>query len=856
MTTAHNLHTPRAARTPAVFPLAHAGPAVGVPQERDRGAAARFGLRSRRVAPGACALLLALTAGLAFGQPTAPSSPAPSAPPAPPAPPIGLEAYENRLTRAVEITGLKSTDEQLVRNAIRSAPGQPLSQTRVQEDIRTLTRLGRFKEVAATVQPYDDGTVALRFVLVEAPIIKDVQVTGNFQVTDPELRNVVSLLANTPVDRFQLDRTVRAIENLYRRKGYYQVTVTVDEKELTENGNVLFVIREGERLAVTDITFEGNVIFAARQLRPSIKTEESGIFQSGTLDDNLLDQDVAAIIKFYKDRGYLDARVDRRIQPAPNGRECAVNFLIEEGPLYTLRSVRIDLVQAGDEKRPARPGDGLGTVIISREQAAGLMPIRSGDVYSIDRINKAVENLKAAYGQMGYIDASVTRSDLRDPAQPVVDLYLQVFEGSPAKTGLIIIKGDELTKQTVIRRQVKVQPDRPLDATAVRETEQRLANIDLFAGPREGRPEPRLTVQPTDPTNPGYNDVLIEVEEKNTGSLSFGVAAGSDGGVVGAITLTQRNFDLYDVPDSFSEFFTGRAFRGAGQRFEIAVQPGSQVSNYSISLTDPSLLDSEYGLGGSVYYRQREFNEYDDDRLGTSLNLSRRFGQIWSGSLGLRIENVDISNIDLDSIVDVFAVEGESSISGLAARLVRNTADNRFLPGKGTRLELGVERVGLLGGDYDFTKLGAEYQIFLTVGEDYLGRKTILTFKTSANYIPEGENEVPIFERYFLGGRSFRGFNFRGVSPRGLQFDRTTPDPTDTIASNDPAGGTFAFFFGPELEQPIFQNVVSTVIFIDSGTVTNNVGFEDYRVSAGMGLRLRFPALGPAPLAFDFGFPV
>ncbi len=714
------------------------------------------------------------------------------------------------------------------------------------------------KEVSAKVQPYDDGTVALIFEVVEAPVIKDVSVAGNNEVTNQELSSVVSLIKGTPVDRFQLDRTVRQIENLYRKKGYYQVNVTVDEKELNENGVVLFVIREGERLQITDIRFDGNLRFSERELRPNLKSETAGFLRSGTLDDTLLDVDVAALITFYKNRGYLDIRVDRRIQPAPNGRECSVSFIIEEGQLYTLRAIRIELRQSAEDRKNTRPGEGPAPVVISREQATGLLLIRPGDVYSIEKINRSVEALRNAYGQMGYVDSTIERADLRDPNNPVVDLYLQLSEGAPSKQGTVEIVGNGLTKTTVIRREVDVQPDRPLNTIAVRSTETRLQDLNLFAGARENRPAARVTIQPPDPTNPGYRDAVIEVEEKNTGSLSFGVAAGSDGGLIGQIALRQENFDIADTPDSAGEFFSGRAFRGAGQRFEIAIQPGTQISNYQISLFDPHVFDSEYSSGGSVFYRQREFDEYDEKRFGGRMSVGRSFGQRWGGSVSLRAENVDISNIARNAITDVYDVQGNSTITGVKLELRRNTTDFRVRPTKGSNLNLGFERVGALGGDYDFSVLSADYAVFFTVGEDYLGRKTILALKSNLAYIPESKDNVPIFERFFLGGRSFRGYAFRGVSPRGRSYAPGSPPVpgSPTVASNDPAGGTWSFFAGPELEQPLLDKVLSYVLFVDSGTVGYDAGFSDYRVAIGAGLRFNFPQLGPAPLAFDFGFPV
>jgi outer membrane protein insertion porin family len=803
------------------------------------------------------AVTLVGPASLALAQAPASPTPAPPPPPAPTGAPgevsnlsPALEPFENRVIREVKLRGLKNTGEQLVRNQIRSAVGRPLKQETVQQDIQQVTRLGRFSNITALIQPFDDQTVTLVFEFEESPIIKDVQVVGNRELSDQDLSEAVTLLAGTPVDRFQLDRALRQIEDLYRKKGFYQAQVTIDQEELDKQGIVLFRIREGQRVKVTSIRFEGNATVPEGLIRPNIKTEEAFLFLTpGTLDDNQLDQDVAAIIKFYKDRGYLDVRADRQIRPSPNGAEAIVTFLIEEGPRYTLRSIRVE-----------SPGRERGTSdtpkVLSPDQIKALVPIKPGDVYSLDKLTKSLEAVRDAYGQMGYADTVVNRAELRDTEKPLVDLLLVVQEGGFSKTGTVTIRGNDLTQDKVIRREVQFKPDRPLDATEVKKTEQRLREVNLFAAERENKPGPRVTIQAPDPENPLYRDVLVEVEEKNTGSLSFGAAVSSDSGVIGQINLNQRNFDLFDTPDSIGELFSGRAFRGAGQNFSIAVQPGSETQNYAISLTDPAFLESDYSVGGSGYYRTRDFDEYNERRLGGQAFLGRAFGRIWTGSLGLRVEQIDVSGLNALSPLEIKATEGENLVTALGVKVSRSTIDSRFRPTSGTRLDLGVERVGAMGGSYSFTKLTAEHRLYLPLFEDYLGRKTIFSLRTSANWIPEGTDEAPPFERFFLGGRDFRGFNYRGVSPRGPVPLGPPALPGTIGTSEDPVGGAWSFFIGPQIEQPIIQKVIAIVGFIDSGTVTRSAGFHDYRVSGGVGLRLYIPQLGPFPIAFDFGFPI
>lgn len=778
-------------------------------------------------------------------QPTAPATDSTATPPPAPAAesiplPPALAPLEGRYIREVKVQGLNAVSPQLAQNQIRSKPGQPLALETIRGDLQRLTRLGRFKKIEVTSQSLSDQSVVLTYLCVETPIVEDVQAVGNRQVTTGELAGVINILKGTPVDRYQIDRAKRQIEDLYRKKGYYLSSVSIDEEELEQRGVLLFVIREGERIRVTEIryeAFEGQLSFTPGQLSDSVKTKEWNWFETAPLDDDILDTDVAELIKYYQERGHLDVRVGPRVQTSPNGREAIVTFIIAEGPVYTLRSVKV--------RHTSPLGDNADTqTVYTPDQIKGLLTIKPGDVYSADKLRKSIEAVQDAYGRLGYVDARVNRSELRDPTSPQVDLQITITEGRRFLTGLVNVTGNPLTKQNVIRRDLDIVPERPLDTTAIDRSRQKLEETRLFAPGSI-----KLTIQPEDEERPGYRDVLAEVTETNTGSLGFGVAADSDLGLVGQIVYEQRNFDVSDWPDSFGEFISQKAFRGAGQTFNITLAPGTDIQTYSISLAEPRLFDSDYSgsIGGA--YRKREFRQYDEERIGGNISVGRRFGERWSGSLTFRAAQIELSDIDIDAPVDVYDVEDASLLTGIGLRLTRFTSDSRFRPTNGTKLELGGEQVGAFGGDFDFSRLTAAYTIYIPVYESFLGQKTVLSLKSSVGYILQSEDDVPVYERFYLGGRDFRGFDFRTVSPKGIRNDTMT-------LGDDPVGGTWSFFLGAEVEQPLWKDVISAVVFVDSGTVVNDIGFDDYRVSAGFGLRLYVQQLGPVPLGFDFGFPI
>jgi outer membrane protein insertion porin family len=737
----------------------------------------------------------------------------------------------DRPISAIRFEGLVRVPEQLVRNNIRSSVGDPFDSEAARMDVRLLERLGEFKFIDAQAQLQPDGTVVLVYAVVEQPLIAEVQVVGNRLITDQELLGVVSLIPEGPRDDFQIERAKRAIEALYRQKGHYLTTVNVDERELTETGILIFQIIEGPRVRVTAIEFDGNGAFSDKQLRAEIKTRTAfPLFRRGELDTEVLADDVAALDRYYKNRGYLDVRVDRRIDLSPDNREAKITFLIIEGELFTLRSVE------------AVASDGSPLVVFSSEQIAALLELKVGDAYSADKLGRSLRVVRESYQMLGYLDVRVQDPPYasRPSDRPEVKLVLEIDEGRQFRVGIIDIQGNFLTKDKVIRRELRLRPGRPFDATEIGRATDALRRSRLFS-------DARITIQQPEPDDP-YRDVLVQIKETNTGSVNFGLAFGSDSGAAGEFSIVQRNFDIADTPESFNELIRGRAFRGAGQRFSMTLRPGNEIFQYLVSLTEPNIFETDYSLTGSFNFRQRIFSDYDEERLATGLTLARRLGDVWALSFRSRAERVKLTDIDADAPTEVFEDAGPDNLNTLGITLTRTTIRTITRPGRGSRLELSFDQTGLVGGDFEFSTAEAEYTVFLTLDEDFLGRKTTLRLNTRVGYI-FGPDRAPTYEQFYLGGRTFRGFDFREISPKGIRNDTGGP-------SDDPVGGEWLIFAGAQYEFPLVQETITGVFFVDSGTVTDEVGVDPYRVSVGTGVRLYLSALGPVPIAFDFGFPV
>ena len=291
--------------------------------------------------------------------------------------------------------------------------------------------------------------------------------------------------------------------------------MSIDQQQLDENDVLIYEIIEGPRVRVRHIEFVGNTHFPTKVLQAEIDTRTWFPFLiRGELDNEMLASDVKSLDIYYKDRGYLDVRVDRTIEISPDQKEAKVIFLIEEGGLF----------RVGDIRSGSFNGSELD--VFAADQLAALITLKKGDVYRDDRVQKSIQIVRNSYGAMGYLDTQVQFFPIRREAgSPLVDVRIEIREGDIAKVGMVNIHGNSLTRDRIIRRPIYLEPGRRFDANEISGAKERIEQTGLFN-------DVRVTVQQESEDNPGHRDVLVEVKEKNTGSLNFGVGFGSDSGVL------------------------------------------------------------------------------------------------------------------------------------------------------------------------------------------------------------------------------------------------------------------------------------------------------------------------------------
>jgi len=779
------------------------------------------------------------------------------------------DGVEERIISSITFDRLDQVKPQRVQNLIQSTVGEVYDPVIVEGDVHILTHLGVFETINAEVILQEDGTLELIFTFTEQQIITQVSVVGNMLIGDKELLAATPIMEGLGLDQDAIDRGKRAIMEVYKKQGNYLVEVTPEvvvyndedfkvgnvKTKLPERVVLIYRIMEGPRVRVKGLSFYGNHSFTTKELSSEIDTNVSIPFlRRGELNEQILDADVLSLKRFYINRGFRDVRVSYSDPLSPNDKEASVVFLIEEGPQYTIGGISVEFRTIGELKP-----------VFTEDQIQGLIPMKQGDVFRKFEVNDAVRTINNAYGVLGrIINVQPKQQAIRRArkamygggnsieldatnaipfhAEPgaTVDVLFVISEGLPTKVGVIEIKGNSVTQDKVIRGRIGLKPGYPFDIEEATKSETRLMKTGLFN-------KVTMTIQPASRENPNTRDLLVEVDESQTGSLNFGLMAGSDSGLMGNISLNQRNFDVADWPESWSEFVQRKAFVGAGQQFTMAFQPGDEIFNYEIGLTDPKFLDSDYSLGGTAGWRQQQFNDYTQETFFSQVNVGRRFGDIWYGRLSLSADRIKLRDFDDDVPVEIFNDRGPSSINSIGISLSRTTLEPYIRPTKGSRISLNIDQFGLPSGDYTFTKTFVSTTSYFAIDRDFLDRTSTLRLDTRMGYIFGGSS--PTFEKFYLGGRSFRGFDYRSISPKG----------TPRIAGGDPnvsVGGDWELFIGAQYEFPVLDQFISMVVFSDSGTVSNSPGLDEYRVSVGAGIRMYIPQLGQAPLAFDFGFPV
>jgi len=709
----------------------------------------------------------------------------------------------------IEYKGAASVTEARIRAQMSTREGEAYSDENVEQDIRNLYATGAIENVEIKAEPVSGG-IRVIVTITSRGAVGEVDFSGNSVYDNSKLLKETEIKTGEPVDESKLAKAAQKIRERYEKNGYADVGVNYQTSPMSAPGftRVTFVVTEGARGLVRNIYFEGNTAIKSSTLHAKMTLKEKSLFRvwrgkAGRLNDEALTDDVKAVEGVYHDAGYVYAKVTKTRRD-PVGKDYVdLTMTIFEGAKYDIDEVVLS-----------------GITVFTVKELTPALKTAKGFAYSGSDVHDDEKMIGDYYGSRGYADSRVETSVVPVGTNKVKVIY-HVVEGEKSMIGKVNISGNTVTKDNVIRRELPFAPGEELNTVKVEAGTNRLKNLGYFS---------QVDIRNNPSGQPGVKDVDVAVTEQSTGTINFGAGFSSIDSLVGFVDLTQTNFDLGNYP----------SFRGAGQRFHIGLQYGTQRRDADMSFTEPWFLDQKLAFTTDLFYHDLYYLStlYNQKSYGVSFSLRKPLGEHSYAELTYTLQNVSIDSISSNASNLIRQEAGTFTESKIDLAWVNDTRDSVYITRTGHKVTLDGMVVGsFLGGQVDVYGLKAQATQYFSLPWD-----GIFSIDGAIDTVDGiGNHRVPIFERLFLGGANdLRGFDYRKVGPKD--------------ASGEPLGGQTSAYVSFEYTFPIMDKLRGA-IFYDIGMV----GATAYDLSGtvnsdvGIGLRLYLPI---GPIRVDFGIPV
>ena len=704
---------------------------------------------------------------------------------------------EDERIAKITILGNEKVTADVIRDQIKSKENEPLSIPQLRKDLKSIYETGFFTDVIVDLRDVEGGKEVI-FIVVEKPSIQNILVSGNVKIKTPKIREKIDITPGTILNMEKIKQNADAIKELYSSKAYYRATVDPHVHYLDGNQvDIEFAIKEGKKGYVKKVRFRGNEHFWARKLRKAMRTKKKGWFwyitKRGVLDEDILNADIQSLQAFYFDHGYIQVKIDKpKITISKDGKSIYIDITIHEGERFKIAEVGFE-----------------GDILTTRKDLFKLVSTKKGKVYRMSVLQKDIRKITDFYADMGYAYVDVSPLSSVDEEKRLVYLTYDIRKGEKAYFGQINISGNTKTRDKVVRRELKVGEGDLYNSTALKRGRQKLKTTGYFK---------EVDFTTSKGTSPEKINLDIKVEEAPTGAISFGAGYSTLEGVVGTGEISERN--LF----------------GLGYKTNLSTALGTESQRFRFGFTDPWLLGTPTLAGFNIYYDELEYwSEYDSTTAGADLTFGRYLTDYISASLMGKAERVDIFNVSPFASIYVKEQEGVRDTISVTLAFTRDTRDNYYNPTKGGRHSLTVENAGwVLGGDNTFFKAVGDTNWYFP-----LPLNTVLHLRGRAGFI-EGYDgkEVPIYERFFIGGiNTIRGFEYGYAGPKDI--------------FGQPIGAERMVIFNSEFIFPLSKELgLGGVIFYDAGSAWN-VKFDKWRHSVGLGIRWLSPA---GPIRVDWGY--
>ena len=769
----------------------------------------------------------------------------------------------------VLVNGNRRIPAETIKARIFTHAGDVYDPAAIERDFNSLWNTGYFQDIRFEREQTPKGWI-LHIYVKERPTIREINYEGLNSVSKSDVLDrfkeaKVGLSVESQYDPTKVKKAEVTIKQLLAEHGRQYSTIRTEIHPIPPNAvSLTFVVKEGPKVKVGKIIFEGNNHVKSRILRSAMKNLKPigvphSIFLenlfSKTYDATKLDEDTERVRAEFQNRGYFKVLVQEPktvihdtghkgfhiplIQAGP-GKAVDITMPIEEGDKYNLGGITFKNNKAVSNTKALR----------------ALFPIKDGDTFDRSKIAKGLENLGKAYGQIGYINFTSIPNTTFDEEKKLVFLDIDVDEGKQFFVRRIEFQGNTTTRDKVIRREIVLEEGQVYNQQLWELSIQRLNQLGFFDNLKPD--DPNVTERHLNEKD-GTVDLTLKVKEKGKNSIGLsGGVSGLSGTFVGLSYSTNN-------------------FLGLGETLSIQANIGNLQRNVSFSFTQPYLFDRPLQLGFTVYFTKFTYDQARQAAIlsGQAINLptaleenlqnytqcSRGFAVNLAYPLHRSFKRVGISySYDDSSIVALTTasqtlfnflsfsgISGPNALNGIITSKITpsfsiNSLDRALYPHKGSSFYVANEFAGV-GGTVKTIRPIVKYTHWKPMQK---GRNTV-GFNFQGSFLTGYDGLVPPpFQRFYDGGENdLRGFDIRSISPVAFLPNTTSiqlRNPDGSIVPKNPANPLQGAYTIPvPLDQIVFP-----------GGDLSLVGNLEYRITiAGPVALAPFVDLGVEPILRD-----
>jgi outer membrane protein insertion porin family len=686
--------------------------------------------------------------------------------------PQAVFAAKNSNKLEIIIQGNERVDKQTIESFLDINGLEKNNQTAINNSLKKLFESDLFLETK--IAPKNDKMI---IEVKENPIVNEIEFRGNKKIDKEALQAEIKLAKRAIYTKAKLQADIKRISDIYIKSGRFLAKIEPKIVKKDQNRiDLIFDIKEGKKADIAEINFIGNKVFADKNLQDEITTKETKWYKffssADAYDSDRIEFDKEKLRRFYNSKGYADFAVISAIsQISPTKDKFFINFLLEEGIKYNLGEINIiNHVKKFDE---------------SVLQKA--IETKKGKVYNGDLLDKTVDKMVDIMSEKGYAFASVEQVLKRDKEKQIIDIDYVIKETPRIYINQIIIKGNTRTMDEVIRREIRVREGDAYNTTKINRSKQRIQNLGFFD---------KVDFDTKRIGDSNLVDLEIEVKEKKTGELNFGIGYSTVDKATGNIGLKERN--LF----------------GTGQELGLNLQKSSLRFSNEINYTRPYFTGREIALGVDLFNYQldkRNTLVFDQKTSGFVLRGDYSITEHLGHQLRYSIKDENISNVESTASLALQNLAGQYVNSGVGHSLLYDKRDNRLDPRDGYYLSLSQDYAGI-GGSINYLKNegSAGYYIPILGNTDF-----VLKFSAKFGHIDGIGQDIRSNDNFFLGGNNFRGFEYAGIGPRSKI--------NGSFVGGDSLGGKTYYVGTSELRFPLGLPKdlgISGSLFTDVGSLT------------------------------------